>query len=82
MFISGTIFVVFDLTENKFHVSNPYLVLLLQHLWWMILFIRDINTLQTMNVSGQTSFVDMSLSSFDSFNNSIMDEDVLFFGLN
>ena len=61
--------------------QKSYLMLLFQYFRWVILFICDINTLQTMDVSGQGRFVNMRFARFYDFYQSIMDEYVLFFSL-
>ena len=61
--------------------QKSYLMLLFQYFRWVILFICDINTLQTMDVSRQGRFVNMRFARFDDFYQSIMDEYVLFFSL-
>ena len=48
----------------------------------MIFLVSNIDTLEAMNVSWQCCFVDVSFSGLDNLNEGIVNEDVLFLGLN
>ena len=58
-----------------------YLVLFFQDFWRMILLIRDVYALQTVNVSWQCCFVDVGFTGLNDLNEGVMNEDVLLFCL-
>lgn len=70
-----------NIWEKKQYIINIYLVLFLQNFRRVVLLIGDVNALQTVNVSWQDCFVDVSFASLDDLNEGVVDEDVLLFSL-
>ena len=58
-----------------------YLVLTFQHFGRVVFLISDINALQAMDVPRKATFVYVGFTAFNHFSQCVMDEDVLFFGL-
>ena len=58
-----------------------YLVLFFQDFGRVVLLVRHVNTLQAVNVSGQSCFVYMRLASLNDLNQGVVNEDILLFSL-
>ena len=68
--------------EIRMHFTITHLVLFLQHFARISLLVGDINALETVDILWKTRSGDVSLSCFNSFHQSIMNEDILLLSLN
>ena len=72
---------VLEYGQKKSHLFDHYLVLFLQDFWRVVLLIRNVNTLQAVNVSWQSCFVYMRFTSLNDLNEGVVNEDILLFSL-
>lgn len=61
--------------------KNSDLVLFFQNFRWMVLFVRDVDALEAMDVLWQASLVNVGLAGLDGLHQGVVYEGVLFLGL-